>query len=57
MKIYTDIVEIEKDFFPALYKERMKKIRDAETPEETGARWWRESTEKLTAKPSVRKPA
>lgn len=43
MKKYTDIVEIEREFFPGLYEERMKKLRMAETPEETAGRWWAES--------------
>ena len=37
-KIYTSMIQIKKDFFPALYKEYLKKRLEKETPEETGKR-------------------
>jgi len=37
-KIYHSMAEIEKDFFPSLYEERMERKRESESPEETGTR-------------------
>ena len=37
-RIYNSIVEIEKDFFPALYSERINEERNNEQPAATASR-------------------
>lgn len=44
-KIYTEMAQIEKDFFPALYKERIIKLM-RENPKEYGRRLAREAFDK-----------